>query len=208
MAELQQRLASAESRWKTLTGLSSPADLREPTSLPTDAEHPELALARLEVERARAQLEAVRHVPPRSSGSRLELETGARGRRPGTPDSVGVVLRIPFGTDARSGRQKRSALGARRASASGATAQGTSSRRGKHRPASARQHEQQVAKEQARLALLRERAQLLDKSFRAGETPLPDLLRASPRLRKPRARWRASCRRSAWRAPGSTKLSE
>ena len=38
--------------------------------------------------------------------------------------------------------------------------------------------EQQVAKEQARLALLRERAQLLDKSFRAGETPLPDLLRA------------------------------
>lgn len=38
--------------------------------------------------------------------------------------------------------------------------------------------EAQAALERDRAALLRERAQLIDKSFRAGETPLPELLRA------------------------------
>ena len=36
----------------------------------------------------------------------------------------------------------------------------------------------QLDAEAARTRLLRERAILIDKSFRAGETPLPDLLRA------------------------------
>ena len=38
--------------------------------------------------------------------------------------------------------------------------------------------EQQVASAQSRTALLRERAQLINKSFRAGESGLPELLRA------------------------------
>jgi outer membrane protein TolC len=38
--------------------------------------------------------------------------------------------------------------------------------------------ETQLAAETTRARLLGERAMLIDKSFRAGETPLPDLLRA------------------------------
>jgi cobalt-zinc-cadmium efflux system outer membrane protein len=40
------------------------------------------------------------------------------------------------------------------------------------------QAQQRAAAEQRREALLRERAALIDRSFRAGETPLPELLRA------------------------------
>jgi cobalt-zinc-cadmium efflux system outer membrane protein len=38
--------------------------------------------------------------------------------------------------------------------------------------------EQQLKADRQRLALLRERAALIDRSFKAGETPLPELLRA------------------------------
>ena len=38
--------------------------------------------------------------------------------------------------------------------------------------------EQQLEAERQRSALLRERASLIDRSFKAGETPLPELLRA------------------------------
>ena len=41
-----------------------------------------------------------------------------------------------------------------------------------------RSAEAQLDAETARAGLLRERASLIDKSFRAGETPLPELLRA------------------------------
>jgi outer membrane protein TolC len=179
MAEFQQRVASAEARWRTLTGLNGLADPRESTTGPTNDEHPELALVRLEVERARTQFEAVRH------SRRDPLEVGLNWRQErsgdiqGRQDSVGVILRIPFGTDARSGPAEAVAL-------SELEVIRLQEQRFRERQAvdvrTAREAlenaEQQVLKEQARLALLRERAQLLDKSFRAGETPLPDLLRA------------------------------
>jgi outer membrane protein TolC len=179
MVELQQRVTSAESRWRTLTGLNSLADPSEPTTRPSEDEHPELVLARLDVQRTMAQLESVRQSrrdPPEVGLNwRQERSGDIQGRR----DSVGVALRIPFGTDARSGPAEAAAL-------SELEVLRVQEQRLRERQAAdasmARQAletaQQQVVQEQARLSLLRERAQLLDKSFRAGETPLPDLLRA------------------------------
>jgi cobalt-zinc-cadmium efflux system outer membrane protein len=179
MAELQQRVTSAKSRWRTLTGLDSLADPTEATMRAIEQEHPELALARLEVQRTRAQLDAVRQSrrdPPEVGLNwRQERSSDVQGRQ----NSVGVILRVPFGTDARSGPAEAAAV-------SELDLVRLQEERLRERHAAdvrtAREAlestEQQVLKEQARLALLRERAQLLDKSFHAGETPLPDLLRA------------------------------
>jgi outer membrane protein, heavy metal efflux system len=178
-AEIQQRLASAGSRWRTLTGMNSFADLSEPMTQAPGEEHPELAVARLEVERARAQLETVRHSrrdPPEVGLNwRQERSSDVQGRQ----NSVAVILRIPFGTDARSGPAEAavvSELEALRVHEERLRERQAAEARTAREALEAA--EQQILKEQARLALLRERAQLLDKSFRAGETPLPDLLRA------------------------------
>nr|WP_246295104.1 TolC family protein [Schlegelella koreensis] len=179
LAEMQQRVAAATTKLTVLTGLANPVDLSEPDRSASPAEHPELVLARLEGERTRAQLESLRRSrrdPPEVAVSwRQERSGGAQGRQ----DSVGVALRIPFGTDARSGPLEAAALSeleVLRVQTERLTERQAADVRTAREGFETAQ--QQVAGEQTRAALLRERAQLLDKSFRAGETALPDLLRA------------------------------
>jgi outer membrane protein TolC len=103
----------------------------------------------------------------------------APGRSQGGQTSFGVALKLPFATDDRNlpleaaalteldlaetqQRRVRDRLEAELATAQAAEAGAQA----------------QEAAERARAALLRERAQLIDKSFRAGESPLPELLRA------------------------------
>jgi outer membrane protein TolC len=130
-----------------------------------------------------------------SAASKLDLARGTRGEPPelmvryrtetaasGLPSekTIGLAIRIPLGTDDRSLPREKAALAemetARaeeqrqrvRLAAEGASARSAVSAT-----------EEQVAAETVRAQLLRERAGLVEKSFRAGDTPLPELLRAN-----------------------------
>jgi len=112
-----------------------------------------------------------------------ELTVGLRqdvsGRSEVSQGSLVVGLRLPFGTDDRNRPLEAAAL------AELDVAQ-THERRLLERLDSdttaardaQRSAEAQLDAETSRARLLRERVTLIEKSFRAGETPLPDLLRA------------------------------
>jgi len=178
--DMQQRLQAARSRWTLLTGLTEAPDLTADaaTDLPATA-HPELQFASQSTELARQRVELMR----RSRRDAPELTVGVRQDTPGRAESsqgsLVVGLRLPFGTDDRNRPLEAAAL----AELDVAQTQelrlrerldsGTAAARDAQRSAQA-----QLDAETARARLLRERATLIDKSFRAGETPLPDLLRA------------------------------
>ena len=178
-AEARQRLQAAEAQWRVLTGVDPLADPMEAPRDIRDTEHPELALAALNVDRARTRLELLR-VSRRDSPElmlRLREETGSSGA--GSQHSVGVAVRVPFGTADRNAPLQAAAMSEldvaraeerwlrERLAAEAATAR-----------SAVAISEQQVASAQSRTALLRERAQLIEKSFRAGESGLPEFLRA------------------------------
>ncbi|WP_374673029.1 TolC family protein [Ideonella sp.] len=178
LAQARQRLLAAERQWAALTGLPEVVDLPVDAPAAASAGHPALAAAAAEVAVARHRLQVARA----SRRDAPELVLSARHEAaPGEPDvrGVGVALRVPFGSASRNEPLLAAALSevelaeaAERAlqrqvqaEQDGARAAETSAR-------------QQWRDEQARAALLRERASLIDKSFRAGETALPDMLRA------------------------------
>ena len=177
--EARQRLLTARSRWTELTGLDEAPDATEMAPRNTSPEHPELQLAAQNSELTRKRLDLVqasRREPPELM---LRYRQDVPGRAEAPQNSIGIGLRLPFGSDdrylpllaaalseldiARASEQRLQV----RLAADVALAR-----------AALQVAEQQLAAERERAALLRERAQLIDKSFRAGETPLPDLLRA------------------------------
>jgi outer membrane protein TolC len=177
-AEARQRLQTAETRWRVLTGVDPLTDPREAPRDKPESEHPELALAALNVERARSRLDLVRVSRREPPELMLRLREEA-GNGSGTQHSVGVAVRVPFGTSDRNVPRQAAAmseldiaLAEERRLRERLDAQVSTAR------SALAATEQQVAAEQSRAALLRERAQLIDKSFRAGESALPELLRA------------------------------
>jgi cobalt-zinc-cadmium efflux system outer membrane protein len=182
-SEARQRLQAARARWTLLTGLTAGPDLSAAT--PADAApvgtspHPELQLAGQDLELARKRVELMRH----SRRDAPELSVGVRhdvpGRAEGSQGSLVVGLRLPFGTDDRNRPLEAAALAELDVAE-------TLEQRLRERLDSdiaaardaRRSAEIQLEAETARAGLLRERATLIDKSFRAGESPLPDLLRA------------------------------
>jgi outer membrane protein, heavy metal efflux system len=172
-----QRLQQARDRWQLLTGLRGipPLPGREPAVMPGD--HPEISAAAARVERARRQLqvaEASRRDPP---------EVGVRVRRDtdntGVSNSVGVSLRIPLATASLNAPLLAQARGDFELALN--NEQRIRDRLQLESQAARLQVDnaaQQLEAERARAALLRERADLIDKSFRAGDSALPDLLRA------------------------------
>jgi len=182
-SEARQRLQAARARWTLLTGLTAGPDLSAVT--PADAApasaslHPELQLAGQASELARKRVELMRH----SRRDAPELSVGVRqdvpGRAEGSQGSLVVGLRLPFGTDDRNRPLEAAALAERDV----AEAHEQRLREQIESDLTAardaqRSAEAQLAAETARAALLQERASLIEQSFRAGETPLPDLLRA------------------------------
>ena len=178
--DVQQRLQAARSRWALLTGLTTAPDLTADAATDVSATaHPELQFASQSTELARQRVELMR----RSRRDAPELSVGVRQDTPGRAESsqgsLVVGLRLPFGTDDRNRPLEAAALTEldvaqtqeqrlrERLDSDIAAA------RDAHRSAQA-----QLDAETARARLLRELATLIDKSFRAGETPLPDLLRA------------------------------
>jgi outer membrane protein TolC len=181
-AEARQKLRTQQSQWQLLTGLAVPAqDQPSATAAAFDLDdsHPELQLAARAVERAQRKL-ALAQV---QRGDGPELGVNLRQERPGqgnpTLNSVGVALRLPFGTETHAQPRIAAAL-------SEVDLALTRQQRTRDRLAAELElaHGQlQGADAQARLeaqraALLRERAGHIDKAFKAGESPLPELLRA------------------------------
>lgn len=186
----RQRLSASLSQWTTLTGIALAPDL---TSVPVSdgaavspggahfavETHPDARVAALTVERARKRLDVVaatRRAPPELL---LRIRQDTPGRGESAQNSIGVGVRIPLGTASRNQPLQAAALSEldvalttkqrteERLAADAAMAQ-----------AAVHTAEQQLEAERQRSALLRERATLIDRSFKAGETPLPELLRA------------------------------
>ncbi len=163
-----------------LTGLTAAPDLVADAAAEAPATaHPELQFASHSTELARQRVELMR----RSRRDAPELTVGVRQDTPGRAEtsqgSLVVGLRLPFGTDDRNRPLEAAAL-------TELDVAQTHEQRLRERLDSdiaaardaQRSAQAQLDAETARARLLRERAALIDKSFRAGETPLPDLLRA------------------------------
>lgn len=177
-AQSRQALQAAQLRWQALTGLQ-PVPAPSADAAPVAAsEHPALQAAALEVELARQRLQLTRASRQDAPELLVKLRQEATAGAP-TVNGVGFALRLPFGTAGRNEplmaaalaevevaeavqRELQQQLDAEQAAALGAQA-------------AARQ---QADEQAARAALLRERAALIEKSFKAGETPLPEMLRA------------------------------
>ena len=181
--DVRQRLQVAHARWKLLTGLTAGPDLTAATVTDGDpataAAHPELQLASQSTELARKRVDLMRH----SRRDAPELTVGLRQDVPGRAEvaqgSLVVGLRLPFDTDDRNRPLEAAAL----AELDVAETHEQRLRERLDSDTAAARHAQRSAEAQleaeaARARLLRERATLIDKSFRAGETPLPDQLRA------------------------------
>jgi outer membrane protein TolC len=183
LVDTRQRLQAAQAQWTLLTGLTAPPHLPSP-AVPADAtlmldKHPEWRLASQAVTLAQQRLSLVRH----SRRDAPELTLGLRQEQPGRGDasqgSLAIGVRLPLGTDDRNRPLDTAALSeldlaqAREQRLRERLASDTASARAAQQAAL-----QQLEAATQRARLLRERAMLIDKSFRAGETPLPDLLRA------------------------------
>ena len=179
VAASQGRLDAARVRWRALTGVEPLLDPSEASVNGTAPEHPELALALLEIERARKRLDlnrVSRRDPPELL---LRYRQDTAGAGAALQNSVGVALRIPFGTDDRNLPRDAAAL----AELDIAQARERSLRLRIEADiniarSAAVLAERQLGAEESRAALLRERAQLIGQSFRAGQTALPEQLRA------------------------------
>jgi outer membrane protein, heavy metal efflux system len=180
--DVQQRLQATRSRWTLLTGLTAAPEMKADSLAEAQAPvtlHPEIQFASRSTELARQRVELMR----RSHRDAPELTVGVRQNTPGRAESsqssLGVGLRLPFGTDSRNRPIEAAALAEldvaqtheqrlrERVDSDTATARDA-----------LRSAQAQLDAEIERARLLRERAALIDKAFRAGETPLPDLLRA------------------------------
>lgn len=177
LAQAKQRLQSAELNWQVLTGLNQVSEL--PQSAPrADVEHPALRAAARRVESARQRVQVAR------TSRRDAPELVMRVRHESAMDEpstrgVGVALRIPFGTADRNEPLMAAALSELELAEATERelrqqVEGEVSA-AKLAEASARQ---QLDDQGHRAKLLRERAALMEKSFKAGETDLPEMLRA------------------------------
>lgn len=183
LLQAEQALASRQLHWQALTGLSTtpepPPDAPAPALPATlDPQHPLLRAAGLQRALAQQQLALARasrsEAPELQLSARQEQAAGEPGTR-----GLGVALRIPLGTDGwRAPRLSAAATALELAEANERELrlqlQAALDNAFLAWHAAARQQAMQAQ----RAALLRERAQLIDQSYRAGESPLQERLRA------------------------------
>lgn len=179
VVQSRQRLQAATLAWTALTGLgTTPAMERDAEAAPPP-EHPAMRASALNVELARRRLDVAKASRSGSPELIARLRQDVSGRSEPASNSIGIGLRIPFGSADRNEpllaaaltevevaeagmRQLRDQLEAEAAIARSAEQAAL----------------QQLQAERARALALRERAALIEKSFQAGETPLPETLRA------------------------------
>ncbi|MCV2367860.1 TolC family protein [Roseateles oligotrophus] len=183
-SEAEQVLRGQASAWRLLTGFDA-----EPAPEPaldgligaqSPQQHPAQRLLELGVERARQRVA----LGQAQRGAQPELGLSLRQEQPGSgqsaQSSVAVSLRMPFGSDPPQRTQQLAAALAEQGLALAAAQRSQLQIEAEQALARARLKSSaaQESTERERAALLRERAQLLDKSFKLGETALPELLRA------------------------------
>ncbi|MES2950124.1 MAG: TolC family protein [Pseudomonadota bacterium] len=188
----RQRLATSIAQWTLLTGLEVVSDPGKTTELimataiapqnqpALNAEaHPDARLAQLTVERAHKRLNVVGSSWRDPPELLLRLRQDVPGHGEAAQNSIGIGIRVPLGTDGRNLPLQASALSELDVAQS--RAQRTQERliaEAALAQASVDTAQQQLEAERHRATLLRERAALIDRSFKAGETPLSELLRA------------------------------
>jgi outer membrane protein TolC len=182
-SDVRQRLQAARGRWTLLTGLTEAPDLTTADTVQvtpgSTMQHPELQLASQSTELARKRVDLMRVSRREAPEVTLGLKQEVPGRAEPSQGSLVVGLRLPFGTEDRNRPLETAAL----VELDVAETQEQRLRERLDSDIAAARDAQHAAAAQldaetARARLLRERATLIERSFRAGETPLPDLLRA------------------------------
>jgi len=180
--QARSELQSAELRWQSLTGLSAVPTLEALLALPAPpaalAQHPLLREAAERSQWAQRQLALVE----RSRRAAPELQTRwvqqVEARGAAATQSLGLTLRIPLHSPAQHNPQLLAAQGA--------YAQAQARQQELERQLQAQWVQQhaalaglapQIVHASDRAGQLRERAALIEKSFRSGETALADWLR-------------------------------
>lgn len=179
LAQALARQETARSQWTLLTGVAPVEQAAEPDPPAPVPDHPALVLARETLARAHREVELVRATrrDPIEVSVRLRRETSDANLP--AESAVGLGVKIPFGGAVRNAPRDAAAL------AELDTARAEEARTARRLEAESRNAraalelaQRRLEAERARSGLLRSRAQLIDKSFHAGESPLPELLRA------------------------------
>jgi len=190
LLDARQQLGAAISRWKLLTGLDQIPDPSEPLSdlALSLASHPEAIFAA--AADARSQNRVLATKLARLDAPELSLQVRDDFSGSGLPGqrSIGIGIRIPLGQSERGRTQFAAALSER--NTAGAQLQLVRERlqlEAAVASAVLMSAEEKSVAERGRAKLLVERANLIEKSFNAGESSLQDLLRASATAASARA---------------------
>lgn len=179
-AAAQGKMQEALTRYRMLTGQSEiPMPQAEPIGKALQASHPRVLATRTALQRSQASLHAVNNT--RSDPPTIGLSMRREQDRPANPSSrsVGLTVQIPIGTAARN-RPLETAARTQIATASAEAAQAEATVGAVVELA----RQQLVIAEQAleaassRAVLTREHTELIQKTFRAGERGLAELLRS------------------------------
>ena len=169
----RQALSVQQTHWQLLTGLP-PLKLQTivaPALAQLPENHPELVLAGAAVDLGHRRSDLARVQRSDSPQLTLGMRQEYPGQGAGSQSSVVVALRVPLGGQVyqqpRIAAQTQAQRTRERLTAEVALAQSQLSL-----------SQAQLQAERERAQLLAERARLIDKSFRAGETALPEMLRA------------------------------
>jgi outer membrane protein, heavy metal efflux system len=179
-----EAFAGAKRRWTLLTGLHALPDVTDTSPALTPAiealaAHPEARRLAEESTLASRRLDFARA----SRREPLELQIRVNDERPAFSESaqrsIALTLRVPLGSISRNA-PLLAAAAAERDLADARTARETERLAIElaHAQAAVAASDRQATIENQRARLLRERAQLVANAFQAGESPLPDLLRA------------------------------
>jgi len=179
--DARTRLQLAISRWKLLTGLDALPDATEnaPMGVGKADQHPEAALALFAQDRAKRQVD----LAATSKWDAPELALKFREDIPATgipaQRSVGISIRIPLGASERGTTQLAEAQANRTVAELHFSREQDRLREEALTAKLAVEIAQRgLTAERARASHLTERASLIEKSFKLGESPLTDLLRA------------------------------
>ena len=177
----RQALSVQQTHWQLLTGLP-PLKLQTivaPTLVQLPENHPELVLAGASVDLGHRRSDLARVQRSDSPQLTLGMRQEYPGQGAGSQSSVVVALRVPLGGQVYQQPRIAAALG--ELDIAQTQAQRTRERLTAEVALAQSQlslSQAQLQAERERAQLLAERARLIDKSFRAGETALPEMLRA------------------------------
>lgn len=177
----RQALSVQQTHWQLLTGLPSLKlqTIVAPTLVQLPENHPELVLAGAAVDLGHRRADLARVQRSDSPQLTLGMRQEYPGQGAGSQSSVVVALRVPVGGHVYQQPRIAAALG--ELDIAQTQAQRTRERLTAEVALAQSQlslSQAQLQAERERAQLLAERARLIDKSFRAGETALPEMLRA------------------------------